>query len=284
MAKKQVNTPVEVRIGDHAAILKKLMLSMSSRHSVHTVFEDFCELAAITFSNIVDKHHYAEREERYASTISKYSKQDTDTFNQMLGELILEAERGETPQDIFGPLFHELELHNKYNGQFFTPYNICKMMARMSIGENDNALERRGYVGVCEPCTGSGAMVLAFADAMIANHHNPQTQMWAHCTDVDLKCVHMTYVQLTLYGIPAVVIHGNSLTMQTYSTWYTPAFILGRWPERLEFEQRCEQVIEIMSGLETVQQPSEWEPEPQTVFLPPMVQFNEDARGQLTLF
>lgn len=48
-------------------------------------------------------------------------------------------------------------------------------------------------------------------------------------TDVDIKCVWMTYLQLSLYGIPAVVIHGNSLSMQEHSRWYTPVYILDGW-------------------------------------------------------
>lgn len=40
--------------------------------------------------------------------------------------------------------------------------------------------------------------------------------------DIDIRCVWMAYIQLSLYGIPAVVIHGNTLTMETWSRWYTP--------------------------------------------------------------
>ena len=31
----------------------------------------------------------------------------------------------------------------------------------------------------------------------------------------------MCYIQLSLLGIPAVVIHGNPLTMQEWAHWYT---------------------------------------------------------------
>jgi hypothetical protein len=39
----------------------------------------------------------------------------------------------------------------------------------------------------------------------------------------------MTYIQLSLYGIPAIVRHGNSLTMQSWSQWLTPVYIMGGW-------------------------------------------------------
>lgn len=43
----------------------------------------------------------------------------------------------------------------------------------------------------------------------------------------------MAYVQLSLLHIPAVVYHGNSLTVETWSTWRTPAHVLGFWDVRL---------------------------------------------------
>lgn len=39
----------------------------------------------------------------------------------------------------------------------------------------------------------------------------------------------MTYIQLALYGVPAVVIRGDVLTLQEYDRWYTPAYLLGKW-------------------------------------------------------
>lgn len=40
--------------------------------------------------------------------------------------------------------------------------------------------------------------------------------------DIDIRCVWMAYIQLSLYGIPAMVIHGNTLTMEEWDRWYTP--------------------------------------------------------------
>lgn len=48
-------------------------------------------------------------------------------------------------------------------------------------------------------------------------------------TDIDLKCVYMCYLQLSLYGIPAVVIHGNTLTLEEWSRWFTPVYIAHGW-------------------------------------------------------
>ena len=39
----------------------------------------------------------------------------------------------------------------------------------------------------------------------------------------------MSYLQLSLLGIPAVIIHGNTLTVEEWSHWFTPAYVWGFW-------------------------------------------------------
>lgn len=34
---------------------------------------------------------------------------------------------------------------------------------------------------------------------------------------------------ISIYGIPAVVIHGDSITVEEWSRWYTPAYVWGGW-------------------------------------------------------
>ena len=39
----------------------------------------------------------------------------------------------------------------------------------------------------------------------------------------------MTYLNLSLYGIPAVVIRGNTITLEEYDRWYTPVYLMHKW-------------------------------------------------------
>jgi hypothetical protein len=43
----------------------------------------------------------------------------------------------------------------------------------------------------------------------------------------------MAYLQLSLLHIPARITHGNSLSLDEFSHWYTPAHILGGWNFKL---------------------------------------------------
>jgi type I restriction-modification system DNA methylase subunit len=215
--------------------IPQLVEQVARYHSKWEVFSDFLEMAACAVSNSVDRAQYDLREACYMRIVKKYDKEEMNLICQMLGELTLKLEEGH--DDVLGNAFHALELHNKWHGQFFTPYCVSKMMAQMSLAPADGfkaQIEKRGYVTVCEPCVGAGAMLIAFAEAALEEGINPQRQIHMTGIDIDLKCVHMAYLQLSLLGIPAVLVHGNSLGVEQWSTWYTPAHVLGGWSWRLE--------------------------------------------------
>jgi hypothetical protein len=71
----------------------------------------------------------------------------------------------EEPSDVLGRTFHDLELHNKWSGQFFSPYSLCRMMAKVMLGGEEDVrakIAARGFVTAQEPCCGSGAIVEEF--------------------------------------------------------------------------------------------------------------------------
>jgi hypothetical protein len=47
----------------------------------------------------------------------------------------------------------------------------------------------------------------------------------------------MAYVQLSLLNIPAIVVHGNALSVEAWGTWFTPAHILGGWGAKLRVKR-----------------------------------------------
>lgn len=219
---------------DHQKELAKLLNSFYGRHSHWQVFSDFCEIGAITFSNAVDLTQREKREERYMQIIKGYDREELDKFAQCLYHLTMALE--DDFSDVLGRTFHDLELHNKWAGQFFTPYTVSRMMASMTVGDSEDLKARiaeRGFVTAQEPAVGSGSMVIALAQAMRDAGVNYQQHLHVTAIDVDLKCVHMAYLQFTLLHIPAVIVHGNTLAVEEYSHWYTPAHIMGGWNWKL---------------------------------------------------
>jgi hypothetical protein len=217
---------------DYQKEIIKLIRQLSHSRGEYQVFNDWLEMSAIAISNSADPTHRAEREQRYLDIIGTYSKNEQQIFPQMFSHLVEGLQNKiEThgTEDVLGVIFHELELHNKYKGQFFTPQSVSDCMAFMTFNDLKKVVEENGFISALEPACGSGVMVTSMCKAMQKAELNYSTQLVVTAVDVDLKCVHMTYLQLALYGIPAVVIHGNSLTCEEFSRWYTPVYLLNGW-------------------------------------------------------
>ena len=107
----------------------------------------------------------------------------------------------------------------QWNGEFYTPRDVSYFMAKMMLGDAEIPGDRP--LTLSEPACGSGGMVLAFAEALGERGIAPN-RVWVEARDASRHACDMAYVNLTLCGIPAVVIHGNTLTMQEHARWRTP--------------------------------------------------------------
>lgn len=260
---------------DRRKELLKLFNALAPRHGAWQVFSDFAEAAAISISNAVDRTQRESREQRYMELIKRYKPEELAMFPRMLAEVTLELE--EEISDVLGRTFHELELHNKWAGQFFSPYTLCRMMAKMTLGDEETLrakIAQRGYVTAQEPACGSGAMAIALAHEMKDLGVNYQQHLHVTAIDIDLKCVHMAYVQFSLLHIPAVVVHGNTLSLEEFGRWYTPAHVLGGWDWKLCKAHEADLVHEVQDIPAAPHPPQPQEP-PRRDENPPM---------QLTLF
>lgn len=226
-------------IEDPRKELVALIKGMAPRWGFRDVFTDFIELSSLSISNVVDKAQFDAREARYLQIAKKYPREDMERFPRMLACLTLAMEQccaaGEL-EDVLGSLYMTLDLGNDRAGQVFTPYQISQLMAGVLVGGADAAqaeVRTKGFVDLMEPTCGAGGMVIAMADALRTAGLNYQQSMHATCVDIDLRCVHMTYLQLSLLHIPAIVLHGNSLSNEVWSRWYTPSHLLGGWRQRI---------------------------------------------------
>lgn len=217
-----------------AKAIIKIIGENAYRHDRWKVFSDFVQLSAFAISNATDLSNRDAREIEYMRIIGQYNKDEANRFPIMLAELANGLEAGMT--DVLGQVYMEMELGNKDRGQVFTPYEVCKMSARMIFDKpyiEWVIVNKDGYIALEEPAVGSGAMVIAFAEVMKEAGINYQKHLHVTATDVDIKAACMTYVQFSLLHIPAIIIHGNTLSLEEWSRWYTPAHILNGWSMRL---------------------------------------------------
>lgn len=69
-------------------------------------------------------------------------------------------------------------------------------------------------------------MILALVKALKKRNINYQQELLVEATDISDVCAYMTYIQLSLYGIPAIVYCGNTLTREIRFVMRTPLYCL----------------------------------------------------------
>ena len=217
-----------------------LFNSIARHKHRYAVFADFVTMSAIALHNAVNMNEALEKE--YLEIVAKYSKKEVNHFCELLANFIelLEVE----PTDILGHLYMELDLGNLNNGQFFTPHEISLLMARLAYGDMLENLNKP-FITLSEPACGAGGMVLAFVNEMLRNKLNPAYKLFVQCIDIDRLAGLMCYMQLSLWNVPAEVIIGNTLTMKFRGVYYTPAYYLMGWDNRL----RTRNLTNVISSL-----------------------------------
>jgi len=172
-----------------------------------------------------------EYEKQYMSVVGKYSKEEANSFSHMLA-LVYMAQR-DNNGDFLGECLMELDMGSKDLGQFFTPYDLCKLTAQVTMQDVDDATARKGYVTLQEPAAGGGAMVIA-AKAFLAERR-PDVELFAVCTELSSLTADLCYINLTASGVAAQVINGNTLSMEVFRTMPTPQLCTNVWTHRLSF-------------------------------------------------
>lgn len=220
---------------------------LTNRHHSWDVWRDFITMFACSLSNPLDKEHRHKREELYLQTVKKYKKQEQELFPELAAQTVLALE--ENPeQDFLGSIFMSLNLGNEHNGQFFTPYDICKMMAEVTMNGALLKVERDGYISISDPCCGAGATLIAGIHTarkqLEKANLNYQDHILVVAQDIDEVVALMCYIQLSLLGVAGYVKVGNSLTDPITGTddkenyWFTPMYFSNIWMLRRIFG-RC---------------------------------------------
>jgi len=231
----------------------KLFGTTAQYHHRHEVFRDFIFCSAAALSN-QGARYSQKREDEYLQTINRYKSEDRAAFQQLFALLVqaLEPE----PRDVLGPIFMNLDLGDAWRGQFFTPFEVSKMMAELLFNKETEAQLARGEpISVSEPAAGAGGMVLAVVDAVLKRGYNPARAIRAHAIDIDRTAALMSYIQFSLWNVPAMVVVGNALTLEEREVWDTPAAvnaIFGGGPIQPLTSPKCSVEVRAKDGPQTL--------------------------------
>lgn len=208
--------------------LKKFMAKLQSldrSRSLTIVFKDFLTLCTCSLAQTF--YRSDELEQKYLQTVKQYTKEQAEEFSKLLAFLVMALE--EKYQDFLGEVFMRLNLGNSAIGQYETPYTVSKFMAEINFSELEisQKIVNNHLITLSEPCCGSGGMIIAFAETMKEHNFNYQKHLYVEAIDIDEISFMMAYIQLTLLGIPAKVIQGDTLTLKFQQVLYTPFYFLN---------------------------------------------------------
>tara|TARA_R110002110_G_scaffold415730_3_gene654533 strand:+ start:2053 stop:2793 length:741 start_codon:yes stop_codon:yes gene_type:complete len=190
-------------------------LDRSKRASEH--FDSFLTLAYCAYAKLTSSpKRAAALEAEYMRVVETYS--DKDDVRRMPELIALVFEGVHSGEDFLGAVSSELGVLDARTGQFFTPYEVSRLMAEINLSDIGKVIEEKGFFTIQEPACGTGGMLLAAADVLEGQGYDPTTSMWVEAIDVASHCQRMTFLQCTLRGLSGRVHHANTLTLDHHQS------------------------------------------------------------------
>lgn len=153
-----------------------------------------------------------------------------------LHEATIEAFEENPGQDLLGDAYMKLGIGSKENGQFFTPYHLSKLMADMGITkeEAEKGIAEHGYISLNDPAAGGGANLIAAANALKEWGINYQQKALFVAQELSEMTALSCYIQMSLLGMPGIVLIGDTLRMDYRFELFTPMLALDEtWLYRM---------------------------------------------------
>lgn len=199
------------------------------------LWNDFCEAVSITLSQVCFSK---KREERFKEIMKKHKVED---FSKLFA-ITVEALERDPEQDFLGTLFMQLELSSHWHGQFFTPYNLGAMMAKV----NNYSCEGKDYISVTDPACGAGCLLIAARNELQKKKIGSDRAFFVG-QDISFIAGLMAHIQLSLLGCAGYIViadtirypvHGGLLSPRVESgqILYTPVYYTDIWQIRKGIE------------------------------------------------
>lgn len=197
---------------DYENFIIEKIKELSGRYAPYQIFTDWVSMTALSIQNscvLIHNKIYNEREKTYLNIAQKYSEQELKTFAHMSGALTLIFE--DRFCDFLGEIYMKAGCGSKNTGQFFTPYHLSYLTARLAYENQFDRLRKNDVIEINEPSVGGGGMMIAVCQLMKEKGINYQRKLHIIAQDLDWNGVYMTYIQLSLLGVKATVVQGNTL-------------------------------------------------------------------------
>jgi type I restriction-modification system DNA methylase subunit len=224
----------ELQTNDYKKEFISLLENINKSKRASEVFYDWLIMAAAAlYSWKKDK----DVENDYLRVVKAYTKEQLDKFARLLAIIVKAMHEEKT--DFLGNIFMQLNMGNKRLSQFFTPYNISSMMAEITLPDKIN---KKRIIKILDPSCGSGVMLISAASVLEKRDKNYQKYVLLVGQDIDSSCAYMTFIQLSILGVPAIVKCGDSIidkiNWQRETLWFHQYNIGPRLEKQEELEDK----------------------------------------------
>lgn len=226
----------------------KIFNGMCANRHKYAVWADVITVMACSLANSVDhsgKSHDS-REKEYAECIRRLGGVEQPS---KLFAIVVEALEENPDQDFLGELYMEMNLSDDGKKQIFTPYNVCRMMSEMTIGDYSQEIKQQGWISILDPCVGGGATLIAAANHFRRKGINFQDHVLFVGQDIERITGMMGYIQLSLLGCSGYVLIADAIAnpllgdpllpmaMPKQEFWYMPFYCTDTWHYRRVFKR-----------------------------------------------
>ena len=181
-----------------------------------SVFADFVKISACAVA-------YPSREDEYLETVERYTKDEVNDLCSAFASLVNEMQQNPF-HDVLGSYYETINSKSARDGrgEFFTPEPISELLAMISF-DVEKIITDTKPVTVSEPACGSGGMILQMAKRLSPERTGREKSyvdlLRVTAQDLSPVACDMTYVNTTLWGIPAQILRGNTLTGKFDKGW-----------------------------------------------------------------
>ena len=133
-------------------------------------------------------------------------------------EMVAEEMENGNYFDLFGKLYEQMFLLKSKassNGQFFTPDDLCRLMADITDDDVEENESDRGHVRVNDPACGSARTLLAHFMAKTRKDHALAGRYYYEAADIDLPTCKMAACNMMIHGMQGKVVCQDQLLLPT---------------------------------------------------------------------
>ena len=120
--------------------------------------------------------------------------------------------------DLFGHLYEQMFLLKSKassNGQFFTPDDLCRLMADITESKNEEEETKSGLIMVNDCACGSARTLLAHFMAKTSKCHSLAGKYYYEAADIDLPTCKMAACNMMIHGMQGKVVCQDQLSLPT---------------------------------------------------------------------